>query len=222
MKKIVFLVSGSGGTLRFLYHAIRRIGLDFEITGVLGDRECSALDFAARNKIYSKKLKYNRTSPGELRSELESLQPGLIVTNIHKIIDTETLKKFPEKFINLHYSLLPSFGGIIGMETVERAKKLNAGFVGGTCHEVSEDVDAGRIIQQGCFAVDWDRDKDIVDTVFKVSCIVLMGGIMTKFAVSSVSNEQLILNNRKAIFSPALPFDDIFDDSFWELIKETN
>ncbi len=222
MKKIVFLVSGSGGTLRFLYYAIKRLELDIEITGVISDRECTALDFAVQNKIYSKKIKYDRTSPGDLRSELETLQPGLIVTNIHKIIDTGTLKIFPEKFINLHYSLLPSFGGIIGMETVERAKKLNTGFIGGTCHEVCEEVDAGRIIQQGCFAVDWDRDKDIVDTVFKVSCIVLLGGIMTKFVLSSGTKEQLILNNRKANFSPALPFDDVFDDALWELIREIN
>ena len=55
--------------------------------------------------------------------ELNKLNPDVIITNIHKIIDSDTLNMFPSKFINLHYSLLPSFAGYIGMETVEKAKE---------------------------------------------------------------------------------------------------
>jgi phosphoribosylglycinamide formyltransferase-1 len=222
VNKIVFLVSGSGGTLRFLYHAIKHMKLDIEITGVLGDRKSPALEFAEENGIYSKQIKYNQKTPGELQAELEKLQPGVIVTTIHKIIDIKTLNKFPEKFINLHYSLLPAFGGLIGMETVERARELNAGFVGGTCHLVNEEVDAGRIIQQGCFAVDWDADKNITDTVFKVSCVCLLGGIMAKSAIRTGNNEELQLSSKAVKFSPALPFNDAFGDEFWEKIKESN
>lgn len=51
MKTIVFLVSGGGGNLRFAYHAFRRLNLPVEISGVISDRECPAVDFARVNNI---------------------------------------------------------------------------------------------------------------------------------------------------------------------------
>lgn len=222
MKKIVFLVSGSGGSLRFLYHSIKQLDLDIEINGVLGDRDCPALDFANRKEIYAKNISYNRNLTSELQAELELLKPDLIITNIHKIIDSGTLGRFPGSFINLHYSLLPGFGGIIGMETVTKAKEKNTGFIGGTCHLVNEDVDAGMIIQQGCFPVDWSDDKDVVDTLFKTSSICLLGGVITKLRINRGRSDKLLINNRTVYFSPALRFDNFFDDKFWDLIKESN
>ena len=54
MKNIVFLVSGSGGTLKFLYFAIKALNLNYKILGVIADRECQSLEFAKReNKSIS-------------------------------------------------------------------------------------------------------------------------------------------------------------------------
>jgi phosphoribosylglycinamide formyltransferase-1 len=189
---------------------------------VLADRECFALDFAARKNIFSKKIKYNRELTAELQAELDLLKPDLIVTNIHKIIDKKTLSRFPQKFINLHYSLLPAFAGLIGMETALKAKEQNAGFMGGTCHLVNEEVDSGRILQQGCYAVDWNDDKDVIDTLFKISCICLLGGIMMKLEINKGNSDRLIINNREAYFSPALMFGDVFEEEFWDTVKNGN
>jgi len=214
VKNIVFLVSGNGGTLKFLYHAIKQLDLDLEIGGIIADRDCSALDFAKRNNLINKQIKYNKNYSAELQMVLENLSPDLIVTNIHKIIDAETINRYPGKFINLHYSLLPAFSGLIGMETVSKAKEQNVGFIGGTCHYVNEQLDAGKIIQQGCFAVDWSQDLTAVDTLFKTACICLLGSMMKIFDFSGDNTNQIIFNNTTVNFSPVLQFNPVFDDKF--------
>jgi phosphoribosylglycinamide formyltransferase-1 len=219
-KKIVFLVSGGGGTLKFIHFAIEKLQLPIEIVGIVADRETTLEKFASKNNVYYNQIIYKRSNPKELQSELNQLNPDVIVTNIHKIIDTETLNMFPSKFINLHYSLLPSFAGCIGMETVEKAKEQNVGFIGGTCHEVNEIVDAGKIIHQGCFAVDWNNDKEIIDTVFKTSCFAILGGICTILNSKQQNTTSLKINNKEVFFSPKLPISNLnFDFEFWEKIK---
>lgn len=217
MKKVVFLVSGSGGTLKFLYYAIKVLNINFEIIGVIADRECQSLKFAENENIYSKKIKYTKENVGELREQLFSLNPDIIITNIHKIIDEETLTIWDNKFFNVHYSLLPSFGGLIGMETIVKAKDQNVKFIGGTCHKVSKDVDSGKILQQGCFSVDWDNEEFIIDTVFKTTCFCLLGSI---YRNDNKSIEGILINNYKVQFSPPISFEDYkLNEDFWDLIK---
>lgn len=221
MSRIVFLVSGGGGSLKFTHYALEYLNCDVEVVGVISDRECSALDFAADNKIYSKRIKYNRNYTEELKQELQRLAPDVIVTNIHKIIDAETLSLFPDKFINLHYSLLPAFGGVIGMETVKQAKAQNVGFVGGSCHKVNEEVDAGSILHQSCFSVNWERDEQVIDTVFKSSSLLLLGGIFTILNIVTGQTKEAIINNERVSFSPSLPFEGSFiSEGLWEKVTK--
>jgi phosphoribosylglycinamide formyltransferase-1 len=220
MKKIVFLVSGGGGTLKFIYNAICLLNLPIEIIGIIADRKVNINEFADENNIFFTQIKYNKDYSKELQDSLIALNPDLIITNIHKIIDSKTLKMFNHRFINLHYSLLPSYAGYIGMETVKMAELQNVGFIGGTCHEVNEVVDAGKIIHQGCFKVDWKNDLHIIDTVFKTSSILLLGGICSKLELNLGYTEKLIINKNEVIFSPKLPLDNLdFSKPFWEVLK---
>ena len=217
MIRIVFLVSVSGGTLKFLFNAIRILNINFEIVGVIADRECQSLQFAEKENIYSKKIKYTKDNVEELREQLFFLNPDIIVTNIHKIIDEETLSYWENKFLNVHYSLLPSFGGLIGMETVEKAKEQNVKFIGGTCHKVNKNVDSGKILQQGCFSVDWNDEKLVVDSVFKTTCFCLLGSI---YQSGKKSTEAILINNYKVQFSPPISFETgSFNDLFWSFVK---
>lgn len=219
-KKIVFLASGAGSTLKFIFHAIKELNLPIEISGIIVDRETGLEEFAVLNKIYFKQVLYKRSDPKELQNQLLYLDPDIIITNIHKIIDKDTLFLFPLKFINLHYSLLPSFSGYIGMETVSKASELNLGFIGGTCHEVNEIVDSGKVIHQGSFAVDWSIDTNIIDTVFKTSCLTILGGICTKLDIKNGVTNKLIVNQKDIFFSPKLPLSNIdFKNEFWEKLK---
>lgn len=218
MKKIIFLVSGNGGTLKFLCAAINALQLPLEIVKVVADRKCGAYDFACAKKIDAEIISYNQENNQELVTRLKDIEVDLIVTNIHKILDIDVLNLHADKFINLHYSLLPAFGGLFGMKTVDAAKKQNVQFVGGTCHKVSEKVDAGEIICQGCFAVDWSKPiEDVYDQVFQVSCLAFLNSVIIILDIFSDPTQNQLCKN--FLINPKIRFEPLSNDFFEQKIK---
>jgi phosphoribosylglycinamide formyltransferase 1 len=220
MGNIVFLVSGGGATLKFIFHAIAQLGLPIRIAGIIADRHVAVEEFAINNEIPFRQISYSRKDNSYMLMALKEFEPDVIVTNIHKILDIETLESFEGKFINLHYSILPAYGGLIGMETIQRAKLQNVGFVGGTCHEVNEEVDAGRILFQGLFAVNWEKDEQCIDTVFKLSCILMLGGILQKTGLAFGQCRETIINDNLVLFSPPIPVEELeFTKHIWNKLQ---
>lgn len=217
MKSIVFLVSGGGGNLKFLYLA-SRLGIieDVKIT-VISDRDCPALDFAKENDLDNYLVSYKRANPESLIEVLQSIKPDIIITNWHKIIDPETVKKYSGRMINLHYSILPAFSGMIGIEPIKKAYEQGCKFIGATCHYVDEGVDTGKILAQSIFTTDRSVD-DSIGLMFRKGCITLMTGI------------QLVLNDRKFEFPVSIEDDSVapkialdkrlFDEEFWVRISK--
>ena len=121
-------------------------------------------------------------------------------------------------FLNLHYSLLPAFGGVIGFKTLEMAKEANTQIVGVTCHYVSEKVDAGKVISQAAIPVDWDAPFDIIgNRIFRIACECFLNGLLL------VCNQSIGYSsfNNNVLYSPQLRYDNsLFTESFWHLIKE--
>ncbi len=77
------------------------------------------------------------------------------------MIETEVLKKYKNKIINIHPALLPSFGGK-GMYGINVHKAVIASGVkvsGITVHFVNENYDEGKIIFQKCCEVKSDDDE---------------------------------------------------------------
>ncbi len=220
MKKIVFLVSGRGGNLVFVNETINLLNLPFKVIGVLGDRNCHALDYAKENSIYSKKIEYSRNNNIALKEELIKLNPDFIITNFHKIIDSEIVGLFKSKLINLHYSLLPSFSGHIGMKTLELAKNKNVKIIGTTTHQVDEIVDNGKILTQSCICIDWDKDILIEDVIFKSGCVCLLNALLLEINTKNLEVYSLNLNQKNVIISPPLCFDiSKINNEFWNKIK---
>lgn len=215
--KIVFLVSGGGGTLRFIHKAILELKINLSIVCVIADRVCEAYNYSRHSDIPTYMISYSKSKPTELIKLLQKFSPDLIVTNIHKVIDKETLGAFKDKFINLHYSLLPSYAGYIGMETVNLARQDNVKFIGGTCHEVNEYVDAGKIISQGLYMVNWEEDiKNVYNHVFRLSSMCLLNGILVRLNLGQTYED----NNQEYHFNPQLRFRTNFlKESFWESVK---
>ncbi|MBS1753207.1 MAG: formyl transferase [Bacteroidetes bacterium] len=209
--KIVFLVSGEGGSLKFIHEYLAANKLNFIISGVIADRDCAALHYAQNKNIPACNLKYSskiKESSIALIEKLKAFEPDIIVTNIHKVIDSETLNSFPGKFINLHYSLLPAFAGLIGMATVEEAKKSNVGFIGATCHWVNEQLDGGTIICQSSFPVNWNQPmSQIIETVFQSACFILLNSIIQKFTDNwNEGTKTLQIHSNTVTFNPPLQF----------------
>ncbi len=220
MKTILFLVSGKGGSLKYIHQALLLLQLSekLEISAVIADRECDALRYSKANNLPSYTIKYNRKENTTLFPILDKYKPDFIITNIHKIIDPTTLQNSTAEFINLHYSLLPAFKGLIGMETVEKAKQQNVQFIGATCHEVVEEVDAGNIISQSIFQANWNiHTEKIIQQVFRDACFILLNSILIKAKLQSTD---FVTSYQNSIFSPPLFFNvNTFNDDFWEYLN---
>ncbi len=214
--KICFLASGNGGNLKFLYLA-QELGIlqNIELS-VIADRECGSIEFAKLNNINYKVIQYKIDDNQALKDELSNIKPDLIITNWHKIIDEEIVSKYFGKMINLHYSLLPSFGGLIGIAPIEEAYKSGCQYVGATCHYIDNGVDTGKIISQTIVKTDINIE-DTINQVFKNACLILLNSIVL---LSKEQNLILLKDNEKFNFSPLLQFDDmVFSESFWEKVS---
>lgn len=222
-KKVVFLVSGNGGTLKFIYRAIQQLNLPLEVSGVFADRDCGALAFAQTVGLPHQQLRYTRKAPEELQEALRRAAPDVVVTNIHKIIDADTLGLCPGRFINLHYSILPAFKGFIGMETVEQARLLNVTILGATCHEVDELVDNGKCLSQVALGVDWANDDTgkVYDLVFRAACLALLQGLIKQVQLPGTPDAAVLPQlGRTLLFAPALTFAaSNLDEAFWQSVK---
>jgi len=213
--KICFLASGGGGNFKFLHFAKElKIIKNIELF-LIADRACGSLEYAKKNEIYSKKIEYKRADNIQLLEELEKIKPDVIVTNWHKIIDAEVVQKYSGKLINLHYSLLPAFDGLIGLEPIKQAFEKNCQYVGTTCHYVDEGVDSGKIISQALLKTDILIDE-ATQRIFEKGCLILLNSIV------KLSSEDIInkCKNDKFYFSPNLVFDDtVFDERFWKSLS---
>lgn len=91
---------------------------------------------------------------GEARfiAAVRDAQPDLVVlAGFMRVLKAGFLNAFAGKIINLHPSLLPAFPGLDGIGQAFRAGVKETGC---TVHEVTPEVDAGRIIAQARVAIE--------------------------------------------------------------------
>jgi formyltetrahydrofolate deformylase len=68
-----------------------------------------------------------------------------------QILTGEFLRRFPGRIINIHHSFLPAF---VGAKPYAQAYRRGVKLIGATAHYVTEDLDAGPIIEQDVERVD--------------------------------------------------------------------
>ena len=164
MKKIAVLVSGGGTNLRAL--------IDNQNQGTLRNGQIScvissnpnayALERAEENNIATrilprKEYADNFSYTNALSDLLKELQPDLIVlAGFMIILDKSLIQQYPNKIINVHPSLIPSFcgDGFYGLRVHEQALNKGVKLTGATVHFVNEICDGGAIILQKAVAVE--------------------------------------------------------------------
>ena len=164
VKKIVVLVSGGGTNLQAL--------IDNQNQGTLRNGQIScvissnpnayALKRAEENGISTKILprkEYadNLSYTNALSDLLKELQPDLIVlAGFMIILDKSLIQQYPNKIVNVHPSLIPSFcgDGFYGLRVHEQALNKGVKLTGATVHFVNEICDGGAIILQKAVAVE--------------------------------------------------------------------
>ena len=158
IKRIGVLVSGGGTNLQALIDAEKAGGLGSgKITLVISSKPgVYALERAKNNGIASAVLArkdydsiadYSRA----LADALTEAQIDLIVlAGFLTIIDEQMYDRFPNKILNVHPALIPSFcgKGYYGLRVHEAALEKGVKVSGATVHIVTPECDAGPIVLQ--------------------------------------------------------------------------
>jgi len=158
MKKIAVFVSGGGTNLQALIDAQGRGELGGgEIAVVISSTpDAYALERARRAGIpcavcSRKQLGGQRAFEDALHKALAPYQPHLIVlAGFMSILSGDFIDWWPNRIINVHPALIPSFcgEGCYGLHVHEKALAYGVKVSGATVHFVSEECDGGPIILQ--------------------------------------------------------------------------
>ena len=164
--KISVLVSGGGTNLPALIDAEKRGELgNGKISLVISSKpDVYALERAKANGIDSMVLSRKEYADiaqysAALADALEEAQTDIVVlAGFLTIIDEQVYQRFPNKIINVHPALIPSFcgKGYYGLRVHEAALEKGVKVSGATVHIVTPECDAGPIILQKAVAVKQD------------------------------------------------------------------
>jgi phosphoribosylglycinamide formyltransferase-1 len=161
--KLGVLISGNGSNLQSIIDHIEKGSLTAVIKIVISNNpDAYGITRAKKHGIPVVVLKNGNFKNKEefdleLIRILESKRVDLVIlAGFMRIITPTLLKAFPQKIMNIHPALLPSFPGIHGQkQALEYGVKIS----GCTVHFVDEGVDTGPIIMQKAVQV-FDDDTE--------------------------------------------------------------
>ena len=163
MLRIVVCVSGGGTNLQAIIDGVRQgIITNTEIVGVISNnKNAYALERAKQAEIpavcvsprdYGDREQFNEA----FLKTVEQMKPDLIVlAGFLVVIPPQLIRKYENRIINIHPSLIPSFcgTGYYGLKVHEGALARGVKITGATVHFVDEGTDTGPIIMQKSVAV---------------------------------------------------------------------
>lgn len=158
MLRVLSMVSGGGTNLQAIIDSVKNGTItNTELVGVISNnKNAYALTRAEENGIdakcispkdYESREVFNQ----ELLKAVDAYEPDLIVlAGYLVVIPPEMIKKYKNRIINIHPSLISSFcgTGYYGLKVHEAALARGVKVVGATVHFVDEGTDTGPIILQ--------------------------------------------------------------------------
>lgn len=158
MLRTVVCVSGGGTNLQAIIDGIRQGSVsDVQIVRVVSNnKNAYALERAAQAGIdavcvsprdYADRDRFNEA----LLREVDAAAPDLVVlAGFLVVIPPALIRKYENRIINIHPSLIPSFcgTGYYGLKVHEAVLERGVKITGATVHFVDEGTDTGPIIMQ--------------------------------------------------------------------------
>ena len=165
MRFAVF-ISGYGSNLQAIIDAVQVGHINAELAVVVSNKKSAfGLQRAEKAGIktivfdpkdYTNKQSVDRDIAAYLRNENIDF---IVLAGYMRLLTEFFVKSFPNKIINIHPSLLPSFKGIQG---IKDAFTYGAKVTGATVHFVNEKMDNGPIILQDSVKI---AEDDTVETL---------------------------------------------------------
>ena len=163
-KKVVIFISGRGTNALNIINKFRDSD-KISIIKVYSNNENSPFLKGQNNSKTNISYFSNDQLSLQVFKELKIIDPDLIVlAGFLKKIPTIYIDYFKDKIINIHPSLLPSYGGkgMYGSKIHNKVIKNNEKETGITIHYVSDQYDAGEIIFQKNISIE---ENDTVTTL---------------------------------------------------------
>ena len=171
--KLAVLASGRGSNLQAIIDNIEKGALSAELAVVISDQpDAYALERAKKHNtpavhVSAKGYKGKRDEYDALLvKELQKRNVDLVcLAGFMRIISPVLIRAFPNRILNIHPSLLPSFPGLhVQKKAIDHGVK----FSGCTVHFVDEDMDTGPIIIQAVVTIlDSDTEDSLSERILK-------------------------------------------------------
>jgi formyltetrahydrofolate deformylase len=195
-KRVALLASRDDHCLLDLLWRWRRGEIEAEIVAVVSNHPDHAGDVAGFGVPYWHiSMSPNGKADGEARMlELLAGKVDLVVlARYMQVLSGEFLGRLGAPAINIHHSFLPSF---VGADPYRRARDHGVKIIGATAHYVTEDLDAGPIIEQDVARVSHRQSVEELERIGRdVERIVLARAVRWH-----LEDRVLVHDNRTVVF----------------------
>lgn len=178
MLALGIFASGRGSNFQAIVQAIQDGKLSAQVKLLISNNpEAGAIAFANTKNIpveviSSQNFPSREAFVEKLLQTLEFYEVNFIaLAGYLKRIPPEIVRKYPNRILNIHPALLPSFGGkgIYGLKVHEAVLAYGCKVTGVTIHLVNEEYDAGPIVLQQCVPIqENDTPETLAERVLQV------------------------------------------------------
>ena len=164
-KKLGVLASGGGTNLQAIIDCCKNGGIKAQVALVLSDvGDAYALERARNAGIDAVHIPWKKGKKAEWETEAVQLLNGagvelVCLAGYMRIVGYTLMDAFPNRVLNIHPAILPSFLGLHGQQ---QAFDWGVKVAGCTVHFVTSDLDMGPIIVQKVVEV---KENDTADTL---------------------------------------------------------
>ena len=118
----------------------------------------------------------------------------IVLARYMQILSEEFIAQYPNKIINIHHSFLPAF---VGAKPYHAAYQRGVKIIGATSHYVTNDLDAGPIIEQDVAPVKHNNTiGDLIQIGKDIEKVVLAKAIQLH-----IQHKLLVVNNKTIVFN---------------------
>lgn len=195
-KKVILMATKASHCLVDLLHRWHSKELDCDITCVIANHD------TLRSLVEWHGIPFFHVPVGDDKTEhfrrvnaiVEEHQADTVVlARYMQILPEELCERYKGQIINIHHSFLPSF---VGAKPYHQAAERGVKLIGATCHYVTQELDAGPIIDQDVIRISHsDTVEDMVRLGKDVEKMVLARGVR-----SHLEDRVLVHGNKTIVF----------------------
>ena len=195
-KRLAVFVSREPHCLLELLWQVRAGDLPAEVTMVVGNHQALA-GVAAAWDIPFHYVPVSAEHKGAAEAQQLALIEGqadvVVLARYMQILSSDFISRWQNRVINIHHSFLPAFAGANPyVQAHQRGVKL----IGATAHYVTEDLDAGPIIEQGVERVDHRSRPDDLRRIGRY----VERGVLARAVRWHVEDRILVHGNKTVVF----------------------